>query len=103
MDLNTIGVSQISNEVPEGFSLSQNYPNPFNPFTNMEFGISKSGFVSLKVYNSLGKEIVTLVNEVKTAGTYKAGFDGSGLPSGVYYYRLEAGVNLITKKMLLIK
>lgn len=103
VDLNTIGVSQISNEVPEGFSLSQNYPNPFNPFTNMEFGISKSGFVSLKVYNSLGKEIVTLVNEVKTAGTYKAGFDGSGLPSGVYYYRLEAGSDIITKKMLLIK
>lgn len=90
-------------EQSDDFRLEQNYPNPFNPVTNLEFGISKSGFVSLKVYDVLGKEIKTLVNEMKSAGNYKIEFDGSGLNSGVYIYRLEAGNYLSERKMLLLK
>jgi len=103
VDVNSIGVTQIITEVPEGFFLTQNYPNPFNPTTNLEFGISKLGFVSLKVYDLLGKEVTTLVNEIKPAGLYEVEFDGSILPSGIYYYKLEAGSFSETKKMLLIK
>ena len=103
LDVNSIGISQISTEVPEGYSLSQNYPNPFNPTTNLEFGISDFGFVSLKVYDILGKEVKTLVNEIKPAGTYKVEFDGSSLSSGIYFYTIEAGSFIQTKRMLLIK
>ncbi len=89
--------------VPEKFSLSQNYPNPFNPVTKLEFGISNLEFVTLKVYNALGKEVATLVNENKPAGRYEAEFDGNNLGSGVYYYKLTAGSFTAVKKMLLIK
>ncbi|MBK6773674.1 MAG: T9SS type A sorting domain-containing protein [Ignavibacteria bacterium] len=68
--------------------LSQNYPNPFNPVTNLEFGISKSGFVSLKIYDVIGRELFTLVNESKQPGYYKIKFDAGNLSSGVYFYRL---------------
>ena len=88
---------------PEEYSLSQNYPNPFNPTTNLEFGISKLGFVSLKVYNSIGMEVATLVNENKPAGSYSVTFDGSGLSSGIYFYRLTAGNFNEVKKMTLLK
>ena len=106
-----ISVENISSEVPEQFNLEQNYPNPFNPVTNLEFGISDLGFVSLKVYDILGKEIITLVNEKLNPGNYKVEFDGSGLTSGVYLYRLvvslsnplTAGEFTDTKKMLIIK
>jgi len=74
--------------IPNKFELSQNYPNPFNPVTNLEFGISKSGFVSLKIYDVLGRELVTLVNEIKQPGYYKIKFDAGNLSSGVYFYRL---------------
>nr|HMS65109.1 SBBP repeat-containing protein [Ignavibacteria bacterium] len=107
----TVGVNQISSNTPERFSLSQNYPNPFNPSTNLEFGISNLGFVSLKVYNSLGNEVKTLVNEVKPAGIYEVEFNAGDLPSGVYFYKLvvspsnslTAGEFSETKKMNLIK
>ncbi len=99
----TIGISNISNEVPEGYSLSQNYPNPFNPSTNLEFGISELGFVSLKIYNTLGKEIATLVNTNLSPGTYKYNFDASGLTSGIYFYTIKAGEFTETKRMLLVK
>lgn len=89
--------------VPENFELWQNYPNPFNPVTHLEFGISNLGFVSLKVFDILGKEVKTLVNEIKPAGIYKVQFDGSNLPSGVYFYKIEAGDFLSIKKMMLIK
>ena len=92
-----------NNEIPAGYSLSQNYPNPFNPTTNLEFGILKSGYVSLKVFDMLGKEVMTLVNENKPAGRYSVSFDGSSLTSGLYYYKLESGEFAETKKMLLIK
>ena len=85
------------------FYLFQNYPNPFNPVTNLEFGISNLGFVSLKFYDILGKEIKTIVNEIKPAGTYSIEFDGSNLASGIYCYSLEAGEFRDIKKMVLLK
>ena len=91
------------NSIPGKFFLTQNFPNPFNPITNLEFGISDLGFVSLKVYDILGKEITTLVNEKLSPGKYKVEFDGSGLPSGVYFYRLASGEFTDTKRMMLIK
>lgn len=90
-------------EIPTGFELSQNYPNPFNPTTNIKFSIPKDGFVSLKVYNSLGQEVATLVNEIKNAGIYQVDFDASNLSSGVYVYTLQSGNNQLSKKMLLMK
>lgn len=92
-----------SNELPNEFSLSQNYPNPFNPTTNLEFGISKLGFVSLKVYDIQGKEVTTLVNENLNPGTYKYTFDGAGLSSGIYFYTFNAGSFTETKRMILLK
>ncbi len=89
--------------VPLSSSLSQNYPNPFNPSTKIRFSITKSSFVILKVYDVLGREIKTLVDEEKSAGIYEATFNASTLPSGVYIYRLQAGTFIETKKMVLIK
>ena len=85
------------------FRLEQNYPNPFNPVTHLEFGILELGFVSLKVYDIMGTEIIALVNEIKPAGTYEVEFDGSNLSSGIYFYKLEAGSFAQTKRMLLVK
>ncbi|MBL0106139.1 MAG: choice-of-anchor D domain-containing protein [Ignavibacteria bacterium] len=98
-----IGINNIAGSVPEKFSLSQNYPNPFNPVTNLEFGIAELGFVSLKVFDVLGKEVITLVNEKLSPGVYEAEFDGSSLSSGIYFYKLEAGDFIETKRMILIK
>ena len=98
-----IGINQISVLVPDKFTLEQNYPNPFNPSTNLEFGISRSGFVSLKIFDMLGKEVMTLVNSNLTPGTYKYDFDGTGLSSGIYYYTLSADNFSQTKRMTLIK
>jgi len=98
---------ELSNEVtigvPDKFYLSQNYPNPFNPTSNLGFGISKLGFISLKVYDSQGKEVAVLVNENKAPGYYNIQFDGSNLSSGVYYYRLESKGFVQTKRMMLLK
>jgi photosystem II stability/assembly factor-like uncharacterized protein len=98
-----VGVQNISDIVPEKFSLEQNYPNPFNPVTHLKFGISNLGFVSLKVYNVLGKEVRTLVNENKSPGIYEVEFDGGDLPSGIYLYKLETDKFSEVKKMLLLK
>ncbi|MBS1553025.1 MAG: choice-of-anchor D domain-containing protein [Bacteroidetes bacterium] len=98
-----IGINNISGTVPEKFSLEQNYPNPFNPVTHLEFGISHPGFVSLKVFDVLGKEVAVLVNEKLSPGIYKAEFDGSSLSSGIYFYKLEAGSFIETKRMILLK
>lgn len=92
-----------SNHVPAGFSLKQNYPNPFNPTTNIEFQLANREFVSLKVFDVLGREVATLVDEVKNSGGHSVQFDASGFSSGVYYYRLQAGDYFATKKMLLIR
>lgn len=91
-----------SEERPE-FTLVQNYPNPFNPTTNIQYSIPTEGLVTLKVYDLLGREVATLVNESKTAGNYSVNFDASTLASGTYIYQLIAGEFLSTKKMLLIK
>ena len=90
-------------ETPVGYSLHQNYPNPFNPTTTIEFALPQTGFVSLKVYNILGEEVATLVSEKLAAGNYKYDWDASGLASGVYLYRLQAGDYVETRKMVLLR
>ncbi len=89
--------------LPEKFSLAQNYPNPFNPTTTIVYGISNEGPVSLKIYDNTGKEVMTLVNESKPAGFYTVTFSGSELSSGMYFYKLESGNFVTTKKMVLMK
>ena len=90
-------------EIPIKYDLSQNYPNPFNPSTKINFTIPKTGLVTLKVYDILGKEIATLVNEVKNTGSYIVEFNGSNLSSGTYFYRMQAGDFVSIKKMMFIK
>ncbi|MFZ0452248.1 MAG: T9SS type A sorting domain-containing protein [Ignavibacteriaceae bacterium] len=85
------------------FSLYQNYPNPFNPITVIEFTVAKRQLVSIKVYDLLGREIATLVNEEKPGGNYKVEFDGSKFTSGIYFYRMQAGTFFETKKLILLK
>ncbi len=85
------------------FSLSQNYPNPFNPTTSMYYAISSRQLVTLKVYDLLGREVTILVNNEQAPGNYKVTFNGNDLPSGVYFYKLEAGSSSIVRKMLLLK
>jgi hypothetical protein len=89
--------------VPYGFKLEQNYPNPFNPATTIQFTIPERKMVSLRVYNLLGQEVATLVEEEKPAGSYEVVFDASELPSGSYFYKIIAGNFVETKKMILIK
>lgn len=91
-------------ELPTEYQLKQNYPNPFNPSTNILYSIPISNFVTLKVYDVLGKEIQTLVNEFQQPGNYSIQFDASELSSGIYFYRLHVGSNFRkTKKMLLMR
>ena len=89
--------------VPNVFDLHQNYPNPFNQSTVISYQLPVGSNVSLKIYDILGKEVGTLVNENKEAGYYETKFDGSELASGMYIYRLTAGSYISTKKMLMIK
>ncbi|MCX6156452.1 MAG: T9SS type A sorting domain-containing protein [Ignavibacteriae bacterium] len=96
-------VVNISTEVQTKYSLSQNYPNPFNPMTNVKFSIVKAEDVKIVVYDVMGREVQTLVNEKLNAGTYETKFDGSMLTSGVYFYRMVTGEFTKTKRMLLIK
>ena len=100
---NSIGITNISTEIPSAFSLSQNYPNPFNPTTNIRFGVQSSGFINIKIFDILGREISTLVNEQLKPGTYEVDWDGSGFTSGVYFYTMRTGSYTETKKMLMIK
>lgn len=103
----TIGVNQISTEIPQSFSLHQNYPNPFNPAAKIRFeipvGNGRDRSVKLNVFDILGKEVTVLVNEELNPGVYEVDFDGTNLPSGIYYYSLSAGSFTQTKKMVLIK
>ncbi|MBK7631925.1 MAG: T9SS type A sorting domain-containing protein [Ignavibacteriales bacterium] len=85
------------------FSLSQNYPNPFNPSTKISWQSPTSGWQTLKIYDVLGNEIVTLVNEYKSTGSYEIEFDASGLTSGVYFYKLQVESFIETKKMILLR
>jgi hypothetical protein len=89
--------------IPQTFALRQNFPNPFNPATQIQFTIAHAGFVSLKVYDILGKEVATLISQELSPSTYTATWNGAGVASGVYFYRLEAGSNSMTMKMVLMK
>ena len=96
-------VMQSQAHPPFEFSLSQNYPNPFNPTTVISYQLSAVSRVALKVYDVLGREVVTLVNERQKAGSYSVNFDASALPSGVYFYRITAGSFVATKKLVVVK
>jgi len=89
--------------VPKNFELSQNYPNPFNPTTTIEYSIPKDANVSIKIFDVLGKEVATLVNEQRSAGTYIINWNASNFSSGLYFYRITAGEFTDTKKMFLVK
>ena len=97
----TVGIKDFS--FPTEYILYQNFPNPFNPTTTIKYQIPEMSFVSLKVYDVLGNEIVTLINEEKPIGSYEVEFDGRGLSSGIYFYKLQAGSFVETKKMILLK
>lgn len=99
----TVGINQISENIPDRFELFQNYPNPFNPSTTIKFALPKNGLVKIRVYDMLGKEVSNLVNEEVKAGTYEVKFDGAGLSSGMYFYRIETPDFTEVKKMMLIK
>ncbi|HZW40007.1 MAG TPA: T9SS type A sorting domain-containing protein [Ignavibacteriaceae bacterium] len=91
------------NKIVTDFSLEQNYPNPFNPSTTIKYTLPKQGLVTIKIYDVLGKEIAQLVNEEKQSGEYEVEFNGSSLSSGIYYYKIQAGEFVQTKKMVLMK
>jgi hypothetical protein len=90
-------------ELPTEFRLEQNYPNPFNPNTRIVYGIPSREFVELRVFDVLGREVATLVNEMKTPGEYAVDWDTRGLASGVFFYRLQAGRYVNAKKMTLVR
>ncbi|NNG26515.1 MAG: T9SS type A sorting domain-containing protein [Ignavibacteriaceae bacterium] len=101
--LSTSYIDRTQTDVPTNFNIKQNYPNPFNPNTTIKYQIPELNFVTLKVYDVLGNEIATLVNEEISIGIYEITFDASNLPSGIYFYRLQAGDFIQTKKMILMK
>lgn len=98
-----VGITTIGSEIPQKFELLQNFPNPFNPATKIRYKIPEAVNVKLEVYNTLGVKVAMPVNEKQNAGTYEVSFDASGLPSGAYFYKLEAGEVSRTNKMMLIK
>ena len=101
--LEPLSVDQIKSLTPENFELAQNYPNPFNPVTTIQYSIPQRSNVTLKVYDVLGNEIAALVNEEKLAGVYEVDFNASNLSSGVYFYKLQGGSFVETKKMILLR
>ncbi|MBS1514969.1 MAG: endonuclease [Bacteroidetes bacterium] len=99
----TAGIVTLSNEIPSKFALSQNYPNPFNPATKINFEVPVRSFVSLKVFDMNGKEVSNLVSQIQAPGYYQYDFDGSNLPSGTYFYKLQTADFTSTKKFVLVK
>ena len=97
------GINGINNNIPVEYNLSSNYPNPFNPSTIINFAVKDAGLVSIKVFDILGAEISTLVNEIKEAGEYVVEFNANNLPSGVYIYTMQVNEFVSSKKMLLMK
>lgn len=98
------GISNVNNFIPAGISISQNYPNPFNPVTHIKYETGITGHISLKVFDVLGNEVITLVNGNQSPGKYSVSFDGSNLPSGVYFFRISTdGIFADGKSMLLLK
>jgi hypothetical protein len=98
-----IGISPVSTEIPKQYGLQQNYPNPFNPVTKIKFALPKNGNVVVKIYDAIGREVSTLVNEKLNAGVYSVDWDGANYPSGVYFYQLVSGEYTDTRKMVLVK
>lgn len=98
-----VGTGNNTPGIPSVYNLYQNYPNPFNPVTRINFDVPRQGFVTLRVYDLLGREIKTLVNDVKQPGSYSIDYNASGLPSGIYMYRLECGGYNFIRKMVLLK
>jgi len=102
------GIKPISSLIPKSFSISQNFPNPFNPTTNIKFDVtsnvkSETSNVKLIIFDILGREVATLVNEKLSPGTYEVEFNGSNFASGVYFYKLTAGDYTETKKLVILK
>ncbi|HMQ81025.1 MAG TPA: T9SS type A sorting domain-containing protein, partial [Ignavibacteria bacterium] len=97
------GIQSNGTEIPNAYSLQQNYPNPFNPVTNIKFNLPKSGYVKLVVFDIMGREVATMLNENMNAGSYTADFDASRLSSGIYFYKLVTADFTDTKKMMLVK
>jgi len=102
---NTVTSVEVKNElvVPTGFSLCQNYPNPFNPSTSISFSLPSRLFVSLKVFDLIGREVATIVSEEMSAGTYSRQWNAANMSSGIYFYRLQAGSFTETKRLVLLK
>ena len=100
---NASSVKNNENEIIQDYRLDQNFPNPFNPTTKIKYQIPELSFITLKVFDVLGKEVMILVNEEKAAGYYKVEFNASLLTSGIYFYQLKAGNYIETKKMIFIK
>jgi hypothetical protein len=98
-----VRIKNINTGIPAEFSLYQNYPNPFNPITKIQFALPKNAFAKLIIYDVLGREVETLVNEQLAHGTYEVSWDATNYPSGVYFYRLTAGEYIETRRMILIK
>jgi hypothetical protein len=96
-------VQQIAPGVTTSYALRQNYPNPFNPATKIDYTVARSGPVSIKVYNTLGQEVATLLDEHLAPGEYQVTFDGAHLPSGVYVYTMRAGSFSESRKFILMK
>jgi hypothetical protein len=99
----SVNIAQVNNSSPQNYNLSQNFPNPFNPSTRIRFDIPVSGNIRLKIFNSIGKEVETLIKENLAAGSYEVKWFGEGYASGIYFYRLEANEYVETRKMLLMK
>ena len=98
-----VKVKEYMTEIPGEFSLSQNYPNPFNPSTTIQFTVAKPSHVKLKLFDIAGRQVATLVDEVFMPGTYTTVFEAKDLASGIYFYRLEAGGFVETRKFTLLK
>lgn len=101
--VSVVGVENEINNAPNKFIVEQNYPNPFNPSTIISYSIPEAGLVSVKVYNLLGQEIATLINQMQSAGNYKVSFNATGLSSGVYFYSVKSDNYSVVKKMILMK
>lgn len=97
------GKNEISANISDSYRLDQNYPNPFNPTTKIKFSLPKSGFVKLEVFDIVGREVSTLLNEIKNAGEHTITFNGSLLFSGVYFYQFESNGFTEVKRMMLVK
>jgi hypothetical protein len=101
--INITGIPGVNNQVPSSYNLQQNYPNPFNPATKISFSLPKAGIVKLVVFDILGREVATIVNDYRPAGNYSVDFNAANISSGIYFYTLKSGGFTDTKKMVLMK